>query len=350
MNRLLAAGIAVAALAAAGAATAAATGDGPERGPARPSGATAPVTRGDLVDTKTVDGTLTFAGERKVAAGTSGVVTAVPRPGRVLRQGDVLYRVDRRPVVLLHGTLPLYRTLAEGTDGPDVTQLERALRALGHGSALTVDRRFTPATARAVRDWQDDVGLPETGTVDAAQAVFLPSPVRVAAVGAAVGDRVAPGHRMLTLTGTRPVVHVDLKVSDRALARANARVTVELPGGGTRPGRVARVGGTAEKARGDGQQEPTVDVEIELTGGRDTGGLDRAPVTVTLERERRRDVLTVPVEALLALRGGGYGVEVVAADGSRRRIPVRTGAYGGDRVEVSGTGLTEGTRVGVPAR
>ncbi|MGI5167777.1 peptidoglycan-binding protein [Spirillospora sp. CA-253888] len=343
MRRWLVGG-AVVALAAGGGAVLLRDGDGGAAA-APPPPATAPVTYGDLVDTKTLDGTLTYAGERHVAVETSGVVTAMPTPGRTLRQGDALYRVNRRPTVLMYGKLPLYRTLEPGVTGPDVAQLERALRDLGHGDGLTADRRFTAATARAVRDWQDGAGLPETGRIDAGQVVFLPGPMRVANPGAAVGDRVATGRRMLTLTTTTRLVHVDLKASDQRLARRGAPVTVELPGGGTVRGRIGAVGTVATRPA-DENAEPTIDVEVALDGG--AGRLDRAPVAVTVERDRRRRVLSVPVEALLALRAGGHAVEVVGPDG-RRVVPVRTGAYGGGRVEVAAPGLRAGLRVGVPA-
>jgi multidrug efflux system membrane fusion protein len=53
----------------------------------------------------------------------------------------------------------------------------------------------------------------------------------------------------------------------------------------------------------------------------------------------------VPVNALVARRGGGYGVELAAG---RRIVPVRTGLFAGGYVEVSGSGIRAGTRVVVP--
>ena len=62
----------------------------------------------------------------------------------------------------------------------------------------------------------------------------------------------------------------------------------------------------------------------------------------------RADVLAVPVQALVALAEGGYGLEVV--DGSSTRyLPVRTGLFAAGRVEVAGEGLREGLTVGMPA-
>ncbi|MCG5211791.1 peptidoglycan-binding protein [Streptosporangium soli] len=313
--------------------------------PEKAATATAEIMRGDLVDTKAVDGRLAYDGERTIDATRAGTVTHVPAKGAVVGRGRALYGVDRDPIILMYGRLPLYRTLQQGvSDGPDVEQLERNLRALGHGAGLTVDDHFSWATTRAVRDWQDDRGLPETGAVTADQVVFLPARVRVAGTGVALGDRVAPGRRVLALTGTRKMVRVDLPADDQDLARKNAEVAVELPGGRRAKGKITRVGTVAVKAE-DGTS--TIEVDVTLSSLKQVGRLDQAPVTVRLESERVRKVLSVPVEALLALREGGFGVEVVA-DGGRRIAAVRTGAYGGGRVEISGEGLAAGMKVGVP--
>ncbi|MDQ3690877.1 MAG: efflux RND transporter periplasmic adaptor subunit, partial [Chloroflexota bacterium] len=55
----------------------------------------------------------------------------------------------------------------------------------------------------------------------------------------------------------------------------------------------------------------------------------------------------VPVAALLARPGGGYGGEVVAG-GRRRVVPVRTGLFAGGLVEISGRGIREGVKVALP--
>jgi multidrug efflux pump subunit AcrA (membrane-fusion protein) len=74
-------------------------------------------------------------------------------------------------------------------------------------------------------------------------------------------------------------------------------------------------------------------------------GLDAAPVTVHVVTERREDVLAVPVNALVALLEGGYAVEVLDADGTRRYVAVDTGLFDDGLVEVTGDGLAAGDRV-----
>lgn len=321
------------------------TGDGSRAQETRVPPATAVVSRGDLVDTEKVDGKLTYGDVRDVWTGASGVVTWAPAAGAVVRRGESLLSVGGRHVTLMYGGRPMYRTLREGVSGKDVRQLEENLRALGYGGA-TVDGEFTGATGAAVQEWQADRGLEETGRVDAGQVVFLDGAVRVREVKAPEGKRIAQGQPVLTVAGTRRVVHVDLDADKQDLAEKGARVSVELPGGASVKGTITEVGGVA-RTTGSGQdQKTTVGVDISIGNAR-TGRLDEAPVTVELESERREGVLSVPVEALLALREGGFGVEVV--DGSRRLVPVRAGAFGGGRVEVAGSGLREGMKVGVPA-
>ncbi|WP_067801481.1 peptidoglycan-binding protein [Actinomadura formosensis] len=347
MRRVVAAGGAAVVVAAGGVSVLAWTGDGGEAEAGHAARlATAVVSRGDLVDTEKVDGRLTYDDVREVWTGASGVVTWAPEQGRTVRRGGTLLKVAGRPVTLMYGGSPMYRTLKNGDSGTDVRQLEDNLRALGYGG-MTVDGEFTGATETALREWQDDRGLPETGRVDASQVVFLGGAVRVRDVKAPEGRRVGRGQPVLTVAGTRRVVHVDLDADKQDLAQKGAEVSVELPGGATVKGTITGVGGVAEQTGAGQDRKTTVDVDISIAGA-GTGRLDEAPVTVEMESERRENVLSVPVEALLALREGGFGVEVVDAAG-RRLLPVETGTFGSGRVEISGTGVRAGMKVGVPA-
>lgn len=317
-------------------------------------GPTATITRGDVIDTQSVDGKLTYSDQRTVPTGASGLVTWAPDVGTTITRGKPLLKVDNKPVILMYGYLPLWRKLSEGVDkGPDIRELKSNLVALGYGSDLTVDNEFTSATAQAVQDWQDAMGLKETGSVDGSQIVFQSGPVRVTAVTASVGTQIGPGHPALTVTGTARIVHVDLDAAKQGLAKQDAPVTVELPSGKQVSGHIIKVGTVAHAASSgsgsssSGGSGSTIDVDITLSG-EDTGNLDEAPVTVYMESKRSSNVLSVPVEALLALREGGFAVQVIEGATSRV-VPVQTGTYGGGRVEISGSGLQEGMKVGVPA-
>ncbi|NRQ31054.1 hypothetical protein HII36_04285 [Nonomuraea sp. NN258] len=313
-------------------------------GTAEPAAATAAVERGDLVDTLTVSGVLGHGAARPVVNSASGTLTALPAEGAVIRRGGELYEVDRDPVVLMYGPKPMHRTLELGVaDGADVRHLERNLRALGH--RLTVDDHFDLATRTAVRAWQDDAGLPVTGAAGRDQVVFLPGEARVQELRVPVGAPVRAGQSMLAVTGVEPVVTVRLDAGRQNLAVRDAPVRLRLPGEPWLTGRIAEVGTVAKPTGEDGT--PTVEVRITLDDPARARSLDQAPVSVELRGEVRRDVLSVPVEALLALREGGYGVEVVEG-AATRVVPVAAGIFAGGRVEVSGAGLRAGRRVEVP--
>ena len=284
----------------------------------------------------------------------SGTVTALPRPGSVVRRGEPLYRVDGEPIVLMYGATPAYRDLELGVeDGRDVRQLEENLAALGFDPG-TVDTEFTSTTAAAVTDWQESAGLPETGAVELGRIVFLPGARRIGEHRTSVGSVLSAGSEVLDTSSTRRVVTIELDAALQSLARKGDRVEVTLPNQSTLRGRISDVGRVArEKEASDAdsgaapgaEQELVIDVTVRLRSARGIGRLDEAPVSVGLAQESRKNVLAVPVEALVARRGGGYGVELAAG---RRVVPVRTGLFAGGYVEVAGSGIREGARVVVP--
>jgi peptidoglycan hydrolase-like protein with peptidoglycan-binding domain len=313
---------------------------------------TAEVTRRTLRAQEEVDGTLGYGDARAVVNRVDGTITALPAEGAVVTRGQALYRVDGRPVPLLYGRLPAWRALETGVDdGPDVRQLEQNLVALGHDPdrAITVDNHFSWATRAAVRRWQEAAGLEETGAFGPGDAVWQPGPVRVGQLKAAVGDSAGPGSALLEVTGTGRQVLIDLDASRQPYVRAGDRVDLELPGGRATTGRVASVGKVATVPSGGTGEDttPTVELVVTLDDPKATGRLDQAPVDAAITTEVREGVLAVPVNALLALAEGGYGVEV-ERQGGRELVGVETGLFADGQVEVEGAGLNAGDRVVVP--
>nr|WP_198536008.1 peptidoglycan-binding protein [Pseudofrankia saprophytica] len=321
---------------------------GPTAGALPPN--TAEVTRQTLTDARTVDGDLGYGPSTTAVSRVPGTVTALPDTGADVTRGQELFRVDDQPVTLLYGTTPAYRPLRAGTEGQDVRQLEENLAALGY-SGFTVDDSYTGDTASAVARWQRDVGLPETGRVELGRVVFAPDAVRVDSVTAALGAPVGPGAPVLSYTGTAKAVTVELETSDQRLATNGAEVTVTLPDGARTPGRIDDVSTRIDPGSGpDADPTTTVEVVVGLPEQRAADAYALASVDVTFTAGRRPDVLTVPVAALLALREGGFGVEVVdEAAGTSRYVAVTTGLFADGRVEISGPGIAAGVTVGMPA-
>ncbi|MFE6685806.1 peptidoglycan-binding protein [Streptomyces sp. NPDC057743] len=310
------------------------------------------VQRQDLSSRTQVDGTLGYSEERKANGGAQGTVTWLPDTGAVIRSNEALYEADGKKIWLMYGERPMYRKLKAGDNGPDVRQLKQNLRDLGYGAGLTVDEEYTPGTADAVKRWQKSHGLRQTGETGPDQIAFAPGSVRVKKREAAVGDQTGPGRPLLTLTGAEREVQIKLDVADAGLAEVGTRVEITLPSGDKARGRVSSVDRSAssdEKDQGAGGQDQSAKItaRIAFTDPGRVKGVDQAPVTVDLQGETHRNVLTVPVNALLALPAGGFGVQVVE-DGRAREVPVTLGLFGQGRVEVNGSGLKEGMKVGVP--
>lgn len=314
--------------------------------------ATARVERSDLVQRETVSGTLGYSDTRTLAAAGAGTVTALRAEGSTVRRGQALYWVDGKPVTLMYGAVPMWRPLdASSADGRDIRELEWNLVALGYDPRrdIDIDGEWDWATTAAVKRWQDDRGLEETGAVSLGQIVFQPGPRRVGQLKTTVGALVQPGTEIMDTSSLRRVVTFDLDATKQTLAEKGDDVQVELPDGSTVGGQVVSVAKVATAATDDQGQpsDPTVEVDIELARGAKTGALDQAPVGVGLTKEEKKGVLTLPVSALLALAEGGYAVEVVD-NGTSRLVAVDPGLSADGRVEIAGDGIDEGTSVVVP--
>jgi peptidoglycan hydrolase-like protein with peptidoglycan-binding domain len=328
---------------------------------------TATVTRTDLTTTAQVPGILGYTGTYAVywqgaatpggGGGGGGTVTWLPQPGRLITRGQRVFAVDNRPVRLFYADRPAWRPLASGvTAGPDVRAVERNLVALGHATTanLTVDGRFTGATAAALRRWQRATGQPVTGRLALGDVTFQPGPLRVTTLDAKVGGPATGGAGGPLLSGTSATVGVtlDVPVDQTHLVHRGDAVTVTLPDGDTVPGRVtalstvASVPTGADPGRGD--QLPSVPATVTLGRQVAAAALDQAPVQVNVVARSVKGVLAVPITALVALAGGGYGLYLLDG-GARRLVGVHPGLFSDTLVQIDGAGVRAGSIVEVPA-
>jgi hypothetical protein len=306
------------------------------------------VTRRDLSSQTRASGTLGYAGSYPVVNQASGILTALPALGQVVSQGQVLYEVDGSPVVLLYGSTPAYRDLARDATGSDVQQLNADLVALGcvSGSDLSPSSdAFTWWTWYGVERLQAALGVDQTGTLTLGQVVFLPGAARITAVQGTLGARDGPGQPLMTASSTSRQVTVNLDASEQSELAVGDQVEIGLPNGRSTPGTVSAVGSVPSP--GSPGSPPTVPVAIAPADPSATGGLDQAPVDVTITTGTVRDTLVVPVAALLARPGGGYAVEVVSGRGVHRLVSVSLGLFddADGLVQVTDTSLGEGQRV-----
>ena len=333
-------------------APAASSGSG-QQGAAAP--ATAAVTRQDLSATTPVTATLGYAGSWTVRGQGGGTLTWLPSAGQVIRQGQVLYKTGNgSPVVLVYGSVPAWRTLDEGITGQDVTQLNHDLVRLGYAGRADVVALgwdyYSWETAYAVQLLEEHLGVSyPPGSLSLGQVVFEPEALRVAAVTGSLGGP-ASGP-VLTATSDRHVVTIPLDASQQSQVKAGDTVSITLPDGTTTPGVVSSVGTVATTSGSGGSPTTTIPVQVQLTDPEAAGTLDQAPVTVYITTATARDVLAVPVTALLARPPAGYVVEIAGPGSTRRYVPVTAGPVFDDNsglVQVSGA-LTPGQRVVVPS-
>lgn len=300
----------------------------------------------DLVETASFDGTLEYADVRSLTAAGQGTLTDEAPEGSRVGRGETLYELDDSAVTLLYGSTPMYRDLASGADdGPDIRQLEANLVALGYDPSddLEVDGDWTSATTAAVRRWEEDLGSTEDGIVTRAEIVFLPGARVIGEHTLETGAQVTPGLEILSSSSAMRQVSLDVDVTESYRFERGDTVTIQLPNGEELHGRVASVGKVATADPTDSGADPTIAVVVSLRGNAKTGGVDQAPVDVIVETDRAKDVVAVPVSALLAT-SDGFALEVV--DGSdTRMVTVEAGSYADGWVEVDGAGIEEGVDV-----
>jgi peptidoglycan hydrolase-like protein with peptidoglycan-binding domain len=324
----------------------------PAASPTRPP-ATAAVERRSLAVTEDLTGTLGYDGEMSLVGNLHGTLTKVAAVGDLLSAGDIAYEVDgKQRATVMIGSRPAWRVMESGiSNGADIKQLEQNLVALGYGSGVKVDSKWTSATTKAVKRWQKARGLSKDGVVDLGEVVFLPEAVRVTEHDVELGFNTGPGSSVLKGTSARQVISLDLAADRQEIVNVGDAVAVTMPDGSEVPGTVSEIGRVATATEDVFGQAgtPTVEVTVTIDDGPAAAALDGAPVTIVVTRSSRPSALAVPVNALLALLEGGYAVEVMDADGSTRLVGVETGIFDDGWVEVTGVGLDEGLAVVVPS-
>ena len=366
--------------------------------------ATTTVTKGDISTTRTISGTLGYGATRVISGSGNGVITWLPVAGTTITRGQRVYAVNDQPVPLFYGKIPLFRDLdTEGTVGRDVRMVLNNLRALGYevgrqpspgtvvtqsvpssadsagaspSSAATTDlpapgattaapagapspaptqtrpptrvvRRtvhdgeavLTAALIKAIKAWQRHLELPASGELTVGSVLVLPAAVRVSALSAQVG---APATgELLSTTPISKVITVLADQSEAATVDNGDHATVALSDGTTTPAEVTSVGTALQTQDGGDPSSPKLTITLVLNQPSKLKQVDSADLQVSFRAQTHKQVLTVPISALLALQEGGYALQTPAG----ALIAVKTGIFADGQVEVSGTGINEGMTV-----
>jgi len=324
-------------------------GTGKQRTSAAVSTHYATVARTDLVATTPFDGVVASQAGPAVVNRTNGTITAMRSEGKTISRGQTLYSVNGQPVILMYGSTPAWRDIGGPriTDGVDVQQLEANLQALGYNPG-TVDQTFTADTASAITAWQTAAGLVADGVAHLGQVFFASGAVEVNNTQTTVGTPVRDGQQvMTTLLESTKVVNVSFDASSQSTLSGGQSVAIVAADGTSYPASVTSVTAPSSGQGGGGGNNASSTAVVTPQNASALAKLkDGAAVTVNLVTDTRRNVLAVPVTALLARTSGGYAVQVVRGNGTVL-VAVTPGLYANDLVEVTGD-LQQGDKVVVP--
>lgn len=160
--------------------------------PPAPGYVTAPVEYGPLSNEVTMRADFGYADPVDVKIDTTDlpgqpIVTGrVPEVGTQLDPLSVALEVAGRPVIVLPGDLPAYRSLRFGVSGPDVSQFKSAMRSIGLDAGDPENAVFDEQAASAVKALYAQAGYPAPAVSEDAEAAVRSSRSAVASAERAV--------------------------------------------------------------------------------------------------------------------------------------------------------------------
>lgn len=293
---------------------------------------------------------------REAAGASVTVVTGDPIPvGEEVQNGDVIVQLSGRPVFALEGAFPAYRDLAEGSVGPDVTQMQAALYSLDFFDGEDPEGTYGARTSAAVSALYESIGQKGQVGIPASEVFFVSSfPARIESENMSIGSLASEA----TLNVSTGVPTIRVAVDPQISAVAKPGTTVEIVSetlNQTTTGKVS--GGVPADPQSESPTAESTAVPAESQTGESSGNnaqmieiVPDAPllaewigqdVRVTfIDGSSQGEVLAVPVTAVSLRADGATVVTVVSTDVSRTEttIEVATGVTGAGYVEVTPLG------------
>lgn len=313
----------------------------------------------DITNDTSYDGTVLHATAMPILSRTAGHITAIAAEGTVVAPGQVLFAVDGSPTVLFTGDLPAWRDLSPASaPGPDITQLQKNLVALGFdpASSITVGDTYTAATAAAVVRWQQQIGVTQSGVVGLGDVLFEPTSIVMGHEQVAVGSGVSAGSAVADAQLAALTMQFTLPSDAKSVISIGQGVDVTMPDRSTAKGTITSIG-TATDSSGNAITVGRGPIDQTVRGGGNSGAqaaqstavTDGAAIKVRVRQTIGSNVLVVPANALTARTDKDFTLGVVQPDGSTRTVSVKVGVSGGGYVQVSGDGIAPGTKVVIPS-
>jgi peptidoglycan hydrolase-like protein with peptidoglycan-binding domain len=252
------------------------------------------------------------------------------------KEGMVLLEVSNRPVILLYGTLPAYRSLHAGDTGKDVVQLQRALRRLGLTTA--VDGEFGSSTQRAVSELYrfrrysplyDDSAAEQGPRVPMGEIVFVPRFPAYAKLLVGKAKRVEDGPLAEIFAGQILIRGTVPSTDANALKQGLSVEIADDLAGTSFAGKIVSIGPSTEGEFGQGRVVSIAPLKPLMAT---TLGADFRCSSVIARTEDT--ALVVPITAVLADPAGGNYVLVSDRAGLAHRVDVTIGLSATTYVEI----------------
>ena len=271
----------------------------------------------------------------------------------------MIYTVDLRPVVAAAGDVPPFRDLTLGARGADVAQLQRFLAVIGHDTGQA-DGVFDTAVKTAVRAWQHDMGVEQTGVVLRGDIMYLPQlPARITpAAGLEVGREVSGTYPVVSLLPDAPVFAIALGEAQAGLIHPGTAVDLAYAGHAW-TAIVSDVRGTAGSFQAElagagggsvcGADCSAIPLPASTTNGSGGQGAETSQsggvlIPSVIHVIPQESGVSVPAAAVVTTADGRTGVTL--ADGTFREVKLGTTASGLIVVD----GVADGEPVRVPGQ
>lgn len=299
--------------------------------------------------------------------------------GVSLDEGSVVGVVNERPILLMQGAVPMWRTLAPGMHGEDVRQLQASLARLGYAiyddsgsygdsTALAMNQFLAALGYEAVNASNEPVKADDwkQTAVPKQQLVFAPAtPVQAATTCGVAGQSVAGDLCILeTMEREYAIAFSAADVPD-AGALEGARLSIPISGEtvhgtvgkpydrprqpGVKADDSAKSGQTEGAANSTGSEDNRIYLHVDNI---DAAKLQAASAAIGAGNirgtaTRTQGATDAPTVESIALHTDGTKTWVLTNDG--RHVDVETGLCVQGICEISGNSLADGTVVVLPA-
>jgi peptidoglycan hydrolase-like protein with peptidoglycan-binding domain len=262
----------------------------------------------------------------------AGFITTLPTRNTQLREGDVMFTISGRPVLVLQGDVPAYRDLVPGASGNDVRQLEQGLQRLGFDPG-PIDGVYDETTSSAVSTWYKSAGYEPFGptveqlanvrTIEAAVADATKGRMQAASAASAADLGVEAARAKAQQAEKAALAEIEAGNAERELALRDPRKLAQA-----RPAADAKIeAGRAALRAAKTQGELTVQEALEAKKNAQFDArlavdrLDR--VAAELSDARRQLGMQVPIDEIVFIPALPVRVqEVTATVGSSASGPV----------------------------